>query len=106
MSAELERRISVLENAIERKNRDCAEVFRAYDRRLSKGGETFAEYGIRLDNLWEWKLMQNGVLVEIRQELAEQKKDRQKIHDQWNKVLAGLVVSAVMLILNIVVGRI
>ncbi len=52
----------------------------------------------RVANLEEWQKRQNGTLQKIQEELEEQLKTQRTI-------LGGLVVSLILLILNLIIGR-
>lgn len=62
-----------------------------HDNRLTKLEE-------EIENLEEWQKRQNGTLQKIQEELEEQLKTQRTI-------LGGLVVSLILLILNLIIGR-
>ena len=51
-----------------------------------------------IENFHEWQKKQNGTLQKIQEELEEQVKAQRTI-------LGGLVVSLILLILNLIIGR-
>lgn len=62
-----------------------------HDNRLTKIEE-------EIENFHEWQKRQNGSLQEIQQELKKQ-------GERQREILSGLVVSLILLIINLVVGK-
>ncbi len=61
--------------------------------------QTLAQYDTKLDNLWQWKLFQNGILTDIRK---DQKDIAKSLETLWLKIVGSVVIA---LILNFLFTR-
>ena len=54
---------------------------------------TLREYNVKLDNLWQWKLHQNGILTDIRNDQRDMVK---ALNWLWLKIVGSVIVALIV----------
>ncbi len=92
-SFKTEHRLSSLEKDAEEDRAASKANFKHLYDCLTEALETLAKYEEKLENLWQWKLYQNGILSDIRN---DQKEIPTMLNTLWIKIMAGIIVAIIV----------
>lgn len=106
---DFERRINRLEKGREECRKDCLAKHKEIQDSLANGRSVFTEHAIKISHLENWKIAQLDTIDDMRkdfQEFArEMRTEQQKAKNLMIGILSSLVVSALLLVFNVVINK-